>query len=97
MVFSESPPVSKPERTRSVRDAYIAIYVLATCTVSVILSTTGHIPLNPVMAIVVGAIAGFALVFVQLTYVKFIVTTSWRIKGKHLDQHTQQDNNEIGP
>ncbi|MFW9926010.1 MAG: hypothetical protein ACFFDM_04500 [Candidatus Thorarchaeota archaeon] len=97
MVISDSPSAPPAERERSVRNAYIAIYVLATCTASVILSITGHIPLNPIMAILVGLIAGFAMVFVQLTYVKFIVKTSWRIRGKHLDQPRQQDNNEIGP
>jgi hypothetical protein len=97
MVISDSPPVSQSERGKSARNAYISIYVIATCLGAVILSVTGRIPLNPIMALIVGAIAGFALVFVQLTYVKFIVNTSWRIKGKHLDQPTQQDNNEIGP
>jgi hypothetical protein len=97
MVISESPPASPIERAKLRRNAYIAIYVLASCIGSLILSTTGHIPLNPVMAIIVGAIAGFALASVQLTYVKFIVRSSRRIRGKHLDQPTQHDNNEIGP
>ncbi|MFW9840293.1 MAG: hypothetical protein ACFFES_05295, partial [Candidatus Thorarchaeota archaeon] len=78
-------------------NAYIAIYVLATCAGSVTLSVTGRISLNPITALVIGVIAGFALVSVQLTYVKFIVNSSWRIRGGHLDNSTQQDNNEIGP
>ena len=97
MVISDSPPSPPAERQRAIRNTYIAIYVLATCTCSVILSITGHIPFNPIMAIIVGAIAGFSLVLVQLTYVKFIVTTSWRIRGKYLDRPTHHDNNEIGP
>jgi hypothetical protein len=30
--------------------------------------------------------AGLALVMFQLTYVKFIIRSSWRIKGKQIDQ-----------
>ncbi|MFW9962804.1 MAG: hypothetical protein ACFFCX_04540 [Candidatus Sifarchaeia archaeon] len=64
---------------------YISIFIIATCAVSVTLSIRGYIPFDPITAIVAGILAGFALVMFQMTYVKFIVKSSWRIKGEPLD------------
>ncbi|MHA2077004.1 MAG: hypothetical protein ACXABM_05020 [Candidatus Thorarchaeota archaeon] len=70
---------------------YILIYVITTCLATVTLSLNGLIPLNPTSALIAGLFAGIALVIFQMTYVKFIVKSSWRIRGKPFDN----DNNEI--
>ncbi|MFW9795227.1 MAG: hypothetical protein ACFFEE_13040 [Candidatus Thorarchaeota archaeon] len=85
MVISKSPPTPPTKRGKSIRNAYISIYVIATCLGSVMLSITGHLPLDPLTALIAGVFAGFALALFQLTYVKFIVKSSWRIKGKPLE------------
>ncbi|MFW9974424.1 MAG: hypothetical protein ACFFDQ_04025 [Candidatus Thorarchaeota archaeon] len=81
----EEPNTEQKSRRKLVQSLYISIFVISTCAVSVILSIRGYILFDPLTALVAGLLAGFALVIFQLTYVKFIVKSSWRIKGKPVD------------
>ncbi len=84
MVIEETKTELKSKR-RLVRGLYISLFVISTCAVSVILSIRGYIPFDPLTGLVAGLFAGFALVIFQLTYVNFIVKSSWRIKSKPID------------
>lgn len=81
----EEPTIELPSRRRLARSLYISIFVISTGVISVILSIRGYISFDPQTALVIGLIAGFALVIFQLTYFKFIVRSSWRIKGEVID------------
>ncbi|MHA3964294.1 MAG: hypothetical protein AM325_012240 [Candidatus Thorarchaeota archaeon SMTZ1-45] len=81
----EEPKSNQPSGRKLGRFLYISIFVISTCAVSVILSIRGNILFDPITAIVAGIFAGFAFVMFQLTYVKFIVKSSWRIRGEPLD------------
>ncbi len=81
----EEPTIELPFRRRLVRSLYISIFVISTSAISVVLSIRGYISFDPLTALVLGLLAGFALVIFQLTYVKFIVRSSWRIKGEVID------------
>ncbi len=81
----EEPTTELSSKRRLARSLYISIFVISTGVISVILSIRGYISFDPLTALVVGLIAGFALVIFQLTYVKFIVRSSWRIKGQPID------------
>lgn len=84
MVFTK-PNTDLPSGRRFVKYLYIGFYVIITSAASVTLSITGRIPFDPTSALIAGIFAGFALVMFQLTYVKFIVKTSLRIKGESID------------
>lgn len=81
----EEPRPELESRKKIAKTLYISIFIIATCAVSVTLSIRGYIPFDPITAIVAGIFAGFALVMFQMTYVKFIVKSSWKIKGEQLD------------
>ncbi len=84
MVISEPDPNLESKR-RSARFLYLSIYIITTCLATVTLSIMGHLPFDPPTAFVAGIIAGFALGIFQMTYIRFIARTSWRIKGRPLD------------
>ncbi|MFW9808442.1 MAG: hypothetical protein ACFFE6_03585 [Candidatus Thorarchaeota archaeon] len=85
MVISKPNTELPPESRKSAKYIYIAIYVVTSCFASVSLSLSGVVALDPFIALIAGIVAGFALAIVQITYVNFVVRTSWRIKGKPID------------
>ena len=84
MAMSEPIP-EQPPRRRIALYLYIIVFVAITCATSVVLSLGGYISFDPLASLVVGLIAGFALVMFQLTYLKFVVNSSQRMHRRDPD------------
>ena len=74
-------PKSEIPRKRSIRlYLYIVVFIVATCATTVILSLRGFISFDPLSALIAGLFAGVAFVMFQLTYLRFIVNSSRRVR-----------------
>ena len=80
----ESEP-DLPSRRRVAPFLYAVIFIAITCAASVTLSIGGYISLDPLTALVVGLIAGFAFLMFQVTYVRFVVNSSRRMHHRDPD------------
>jgi hypothetical protein len=84
MVMPEPKP-SRPPRRRLALFLYASIFIIITCATSVTLSLRGFISFDPFTALIAGFFAGLAFVMFQLTYMRFVVNSSRRMRRKDPD------------
>ena len=78
----EEPDPETASKQRRVLRIYVFLFVASSSIASVVLSILGYVPLDPLAALVAGVIAGFAFALFQLTYMRFVGHTSYRVQKK---------------
>jgi hypothetical protein len=81
MALEEPDPEIASKQRRALR-IYVFLFVTSSSVVSVALSVLGYLPFDPLTALIAGIIAGFAFALFQLTYMRFVGHTSYRVQKR---------------